>query len=128
MVITVGRLQPATEHRSESRLHVTLPAVVTTCDGTRRVVLEDLSAGGARLRGDLPRRPGEQALLQWARFEALGVVWWSDDGDCGIRFLDPVPAADLLATRDLADQALLPTERDLVRRTAAAFVNGRMRL
>ena len=128
MVITAGRLQPVTEHRSESRLRVTLPAVLTTRDGTRRVVLEDLSAGGARIRGHVPHRTGEQALLQWARFEAMGLVWWSEEGDCGLRFLDPVPAADLLATRDLTDHAIPSADRDLVRRTAAAFVNGRMRL
>lgn len=129
MAIIARRLRPALhDARTESRLRVVLPAVLITRDGTRRVVLEDLSGAGARIRGDLPYRTGEDVVLQWVRFEALGIVWWSEEGDCGIRFRDPVPAADLLATRDLAEQARAPTERDLVRRTAAAFVSGRMRL
>lgn len=116
------------DSRTESRLRVALPAVLTTRDGTRRVLLEDLSAKGARIRGDVPYRTGEEAVLQWSRFKALGAVWWFAEGDCGIHFFEPVPAADLLATRDLADYERPPAERDLVRRTAEAFANGRLRL
>jgi len=114
--------------RSECRIRVQLPAVLTTRDGTRRVMLEDLSASGARISGPVPYQTGEEAVLQWSRFEALGQVWWFGEGDCGIRFADPVPASVLLATRDLPGCARQPGERDLVRRTAEAFVNGRMRL
>ncbi|HEY6869220.1 MAG TPA: PilZ domain-containing protein [Novosphingobium sp.] len=129
-MVMIARLpeQTLVEQRGESRLRVGLPGVLITRDGTRRVIVADLSGAGARIRGTVPYSTGEQAMLQWARFEALGTVWWSEDGDCAIRFAEPVPAADLLATRDLADRARCPDERDLVRRTAAAFVNGRMRL
>ena len=116
------------EQRAECRLRVGLPAVLITRDGTRRVMLEDLSASGARIVGIVPYGSNEPVVLQWASFEALGEVWWSEDGTCAIRFADPVPAADLLATRDLADRARAPAERELVRRAAAAFVKGRMRL
>lgn len=122
------RLATRAHSRTESRLRVALPAVLTTRDGTRRVLLEDLSARGARISGDIPYNTGEEAVLQWSRFEAHGAVWWFGEDDCGLHFFEPVPVEHLLATRDFTGQTRPLDERTVVGRTAAAFASGRLRL
>lgn len=115
-------------NRQQTRLSVRLPAVVTTRDGTRHVRLEDLSIRGARVSGAAQLRAEQDVLLQWGSCEAFGKIRWIDDGTCGIRFCATVSVNQLIAARELDDRAQQPVEREVVRRTADAFVNGRVRL
>lgn len=119
--------------RQQSRLSLQLPAVVTTRAGTRRVTLEELSTRGARFACDRPFRVGEPALLQWDRFEALGEVRWTVGGVCGLIYYNAIPVEHLLATRDLMAAQSEPArsqelDREVIRRTARAFRNGRLRI
>lgn len=111
-------------NRLESRLRVRLPVKVTTRDGQRCCVLEDLSANGARVSGNACFRIGQQVVLQWGRFEAFGEVRWGDSGACGLTFYAPVPMRDLLTTRHLDDQERLAPGLQFARRPAAAAVAG----
>ena len=115
-------------NRQQTRLSVRLPAVVTTRDGTRRVRLEDLSIRGARVTGAAHLHSDQDVLLQWGTCEAFGLVRWAVDGTCGIRFCATVSVKQLIDARELDDRAQQPVEREVVRRTADAFVNGRVRL
>lgn len=114
--------------RQQNRLRMRLPAVVTTPDGTRHVVLEDLSLRGARVRSEASYRPGMAVVVQWHSGQAIGTVRWVDKGVCGVGFTRSLAVSDLLSARDLEFARLAAVDRDLVRRTADAFVNGRVRL
>lgn len=129
-----GLLASETGSRQQSRLRVYLPAIITTADGTRHVFLQDLSLRGARLLASEGLYSGQQVLLQWHGFQALGVVRWIDGHTCGLGFYRSLPIRHLLDTRDLIE-APDPIEqvnpgpgREVVRRNADAFVNGRVRL
>ncbi len=115
--------------RSEPRLRVRLAARLVGLDGASRPVLADLSTGGARLKGQLTElRLGAEAVLFWDRFEAFGRVVWRDNGQCGMRFYEPIAQADLIATRILDDVQRLPSEHELTRAAAQQFVFGRRHL
>lgn len=114
--------------RQQSRLSVHLPAILTTREGTRRVMLKDLSTRGARFCSPEELNVGQDVVIQWLKFEAFGEIYWSIDGFYGIAFARPISLADLVETRDRNAIGMQPVEREVVSRTAMAFVEGRLRL
>jgi hypothetical protein len=121
--------ESAAGRRREARLRVRLEAQLITLDGTIRTVMADLSRNGARVAGTLPRmRTHQQAIIQWNRFEAFGVIAWVDGNQCGILFDEPLSQPVLLKTRELYDTAPLQSARELARSSASAFVQGKVRL
>jgi hypothetical protein len=118
------RDRPVAGRRAHSRLRVRLPARLITLDGTSGAILTDLSFGGAKLITNCVLRPRQQAVLAWHRFESFGTVSWVHDGMCGLNFEEFVKPDVLLATRDLYDADYLPSERELARDEARAFVEG----
>ena len=114
--------------RHESRLRVRLSARLTTLNGTRAAILEDLSIAGARVASTSDLKPGMQAILHWGKFEAFGVIRWHDTLACGVEFFDPLNRAQIIMTRDLDDRHRLPEDNQLARNAASAFVNGKTRL
>lgn len=120
--------QASIGRRREARLRVRLDARFISLDGTSRAVLADISENGARLVGMAGNlRPGDEGILQWGGREAFGVVVWAAEGQFGISLYDPVPHADIVATREMDDHQRLPSEKEIVRRAARAFVQGRFR-
>ncbi|MBC2668929.1 PilZ domain-containing protein [Novosphingobium piscinae] len=118
-----------TGRRREARLRLRLEVQMITLDGTARMVMADLSRRGARITGLLPTlRRGQQAIIQWNRFEAFGAVVWCQGNQCGLEFDEPLSQRVLLATRQLYDRTPLSSERELTRTTARAFVQGKVRL
>lgn len=90
--------------RRHSRLRVCLPARLITLDGTLPATLLDLSVRGARLGIAAPElRPGAQAVLTWAGFEAFCAVAWTRGAQCGLDFELPLQPGVLIATRALVD-------------------------
>ncbi|HEX4847760.1 MAG TPA: PilZ domain-containing protein [Novosphingobium sp.] len=119
---------PRTGKRCHARLRVRLPAKLITLDGDYRVVLCDLSQSGARIgQPGLPLLQG-QAILLWDKYEAFGRFAWCRAGLAGLAFLDPIPPAWVLATRDLDDAHHLPDDSELQRRHAREWVTGRNRV
>jgi hypothetical protein len=116
--------KPSIGRREHSRLRVRLPARLTTLDGKASAVLTDLSFGGAKLLTNCILRPGQQAVLDWDRFEAFGTISWVREGMCGLRFDEFLEGKALIATRDLNDAEHLPSERELARGAARDFVRG----
>ena len=114
--------------RHQSRLSVHLPAILTTRDGTRRVTLNDLSTRGARFCSPEQLIVGQDVVIQWLRYEAFGEICWSIDGLYGIAFARSIALADLVDTFERNEGGNQPVERDIVSRTARAFVEGRLRL
>lgn len=125
----VTTTQPSIGRRREGRLRVRLGARLIGLDGTGRAVLADISSHGARLIGEAPfLRQGAEVVLQWCGLEAFGQVVWQEAGQCGVSFYDPVPQAELFATREVDNRERLPSDNESVRRVARAFVQGRTRI
>jgi|KBSSwiStaDraftv2_1062776.scaffolds.fasta_scaffold557124_2 hypothetical protein len=97
--------------RGASRLRLRLPAHAITHQGNARVVLCDISLGGAKVfaRADLP--VGRDIVLKWDRFDAFGTIVWEREGLRGVQFDEPVPVPVLIATRDLQDAGGLNREQ-----------------
>lgn len=118
------RPDPTIGRREHSRLRVSLPARLTTLDGSSSAVLTDLSFGGAQLEIKCELRQGQQAVLSWHRFEAFGSMSWVHEGMCGMHFDEYLAGAVLIATRDFDDAEHLASERERVRGAARDFVRG----
>ena len=77
--------------RSAVRSTAPLMAVFTTCTRSRSAIVADVSSSGVRLRGpDLPKM-GEDLVVAIETVQAFGSVAWSDHGECGIAFDQPLP-------------------------------------
>jgi hypothetical protein len=62
---------------------------------SRSVLISDLSATGARLRGaDLPQ-PGDDVLMVAGSTDRMGRVVWRSLDRCGIRFDQPLPGESI---------------------------------
>jgi len=74
-----------------------MPARLITPDGTCRVVVENLSAGGAKIV--LPE-PAEfvVCVLRWMDRHAFGDVVWRDGPFVGVEFSAPLSVETLEAT------------------------------
>ena len=124
-VITI---EPHIGRRREARLRVRMEVRLILRDGRVQAVLADLSRNGARLVGAANLRPGQEALLRWDCHEAFGQVVWAAEGQCGLRFYEPVDRAALIQTRLLDDGARRRGANDVLREAARSFVTGRRRV
>ena len=116
----------AAGRRRHSRLRVDLPARLITLEGTFPATLLNLSfRGGKVFLGQTSIRPGANAVLCWGGFEAFCTVAWSQDGNCGLDFDEPLKPHMLIETRDLADSS---PRVDTSRTAAQDWVIGRTKL
>ena len=97
--------------RGASRLRLRLPAYADLHSGTLRVVLCDISLGGAKIFTHAALPPGRDILLRWGPHEAFGKIVWERDGLCGVQFDKPPPVAVLIATRDMQDSGGLTRDQ-----------------
>lgn len=72
--------------RSAQRLAVELPARLELGDCTRDVLVEDVSATGARLQLAAPPCEGAEASLIWEDVVCRCRVVWSREDTCGVQF------------------------------------------
>ena len=87
--------------RSARREPAPLCAVFTTITRSHRAFVIDVSTTGVRLRGeDLPCA-GEPLEISIEAVHSFGYVMWSDGGECGIEFDQPLSAADVTLLRHL---------------------------
>ncbi|WP_333837145.1 PilZ domain-containing protein [Novosphingobium sp.] len=110
--------------RADARARLRIPARLILRGGIVACVVEDLSRTGARMA--MAERPalGETGVLQINRVEGFGAVVWTERGQCGFQFDEPLTLADVVALRDFAD-GYAEYERDTQRRAAREFVLGR---
>jgi hypothetical protein len=69
-------------NRHGNRLRLGLPASLGLTHETRKCLLDDISASGARLRIDKP-------------LTVYGAIAWEKNGQCGLRFDSPLPREDM---------------------------------
>ena len=97
--------------RSAPREPAPLGAVFTTITRSHRAFVIDVSSTGVRLRGeDLPSA-GEPLEISIEAVHGFGYVMWSDHGECGIEFDEPLSADDVMVLRNrVARMAGLPLQ------------------
>jgi hypothetical protein len=118
-----------TGRRREARLRVRLAARYISLDGSRNTILADISEHGARMHGPLPGgRPGAEVILQWPGGELFGTVVWIAPDQWGMAFYDPLTPAEIQRARLIDERHRLPDDRERVRQSAQAFVQGKVRL
>lgn len=81
--------------RGASRERLRLPAMLSTIENYHMALVMDLSATGARLRGDNLPPVEEIVSIKLDCVRAFGVVAWSNANECGIRFDDPLSKFEL---------------------------------
>ena len=85
--------------RQAPRTSAPLNALVDMIGQSRCYELVDISTSGARLSGVPLPRIGTEVLLSVESVEAFGAIVWSEHGQCGIEFDDPIDAQAVRAIR-----------------------------
>lgn len=110
--------------RRDSRLRVSMPARLETLDGNFRVALCDLSQSGAHVRSDVQLPARGDALLIWLQYEVMGRMVWANREQAGIEFDELIPPEMLIATRDIVDFGLAPSEKKQHYEATRAWYQG----
>jgi hypothetical protein len=74
--------------RGSVRRPVAVPGSIATIDGSKAVLVQDLSPGGAKLIGRHLPAPGEEVLLRTSELAVLGRVTWAVEDRRGLVFED----------------------------------------
>lgn len=110
--------------RRNPRLALGIDAEFICLDGRQPVLLQDISATGARI-AFLHRQPTANGFLRWINYEVFGDIKWRGRDECGIVFDRPISNACLLQTRSATPNLLLQQRLDADRH-ARNFVLGRV--
>jgi hypothetical protein len=116
---------PLKGKRAAARVRLHLPARVELLSGTQKCFLEDLSVSGAAIipRDGLPK-VGDSVVVICNPIDAFGMVVWARHGRFGVMFDEPLPLAQVVALRHVADNHA-DSERQRFRDEARAWVQGR---
>jgi hypothetical protein len=87
--------RPGPGHRGANRLRLGVPAQLQLTHETRKCLLDDVSASGARLRIEHPLAPHQIAILTFHELKLYATVMWSKGGTCGIKFEQPLELEDM---------------------------------
>lgn len=79
----------------------------------RRVMVGDISAGGAMLGDEGGLAVGEWIRLEARDFSVEARVTWVQNGVCGVRFPDAVDPAEVVAANAPSPQTLWSRMKDL---------------
>ena len=81
--------------RKAPRQPVSLAASASTVGGCQSVIVENVCASGARVRGRVMPAVGKEVMIKVGSLNVLGQVAWSDDEECGIAFDPPLEQQDV---------------------------------
>lgn len=88
------------DRRNNERRPIFIAGSAVSLHGSKSVIVEDLSAAGAKLRGrDLPP-VGKQVLVWMEGLDVLGLVAWSRFGEGGIMFDRALDAGELRSVEE----------------------------
>lgn len=110
-----------TLRRATSRLLLGIDARFVSLEGTQLVVLQDISATGARI--EIERSPSSRGFLQWMGLEVFCEIQWRRGKECGLEFDRPISKECLFATRQAAP-ALISSKMNSQTQHAREFVAG----
>lgn len=90
------------DRRNKSRRQIFVAGSAVSVQGSKSVIVEDLSAEGAKLRGrDLPA-VGKQVLIWMEGLDVLGSVAWSRFDERGVMFDSPLDPRALTCIEEQA--------------------------
>ena len=90
--------------RRNVRQRVVLVGSAMLMEGSRSIIVDDVCASGARLRGrDLPET-GSEMIVRVGGLDILGSVAWQEKEQCGITFDSPL---DPMGVQQLKDAGSL---------------------
>jgi hypothetical protein len=93
--------------RAGARTSMPLPAMMVGVGFSCRAELIDVSATGARLRGQPVPQEGTDVEVQVERTCTFATVIWSRGDQCGVRFASPLASFDVARLRRAANLAKL---------------------
>ena len=85
--------------RASLREHAPILVVYFTMSRSDTADLVNISATGARLRGDMLPDKGEELVMTMEGVRTYGSVVWSDDDECGVAFDRPLVPGSLQKLR-----------------------------
>lgn len=85
--------RPGSRHFNRLRLGAQASLVLT--HETRRCLIDDISATGARLRIDRPLAERQGAQLVFHELRLFATVMWCRGAECGLRFETPLEQEDM---------------------------------
>ena len=113
--------------RRESRLRVGMEALLERVAGNQRCELLDLSQTGARLRLTQTARVGDTVILSCGDIDRFATVVRAGDGECAVRFDDPL-SWEMLVSFRAGEEALRlhrqQRESEIIRQYARSWVIG----
>ena len=88
---------PASRHgnRHSNRLRLAVPASLVLTHQTCPCLIDDISSTGARLRIAQPWAERRTLILVFHELRLFATVMWSRDGECGLRFDEPLEREDM---------------------------------
>ena len=90
------------DRRTKERRRIFVVGSAVSVQGSKSIVVEDLSLDGARVRGrDLPAA-GKQVLIWMEGLDVLGSVAWSKFDESGIVFDRTLDASELTCLEERA--------------------------
>ena len=93
-----------TGKRFAQRARTGLQARLETLDSRRTVLLENISATGARIRLAEPPRPGSDVVIQCGKVDVMARVIWASRDACGIHFDQAASHDDILELKATSDR------------------------
>lgn len=98
----VDQFRVPLERRRSARRPIFVAGSAVTIHGSKSVVVENLSASGARIRGRGLPAPGKQILIWMEGLDVLGCVAWARSEECGVRFDASLDAESLACLEEQA--------------------------
>jgi len=74
------------DRRSAPRRQIFVAGSAVTVQGSKSIVVENVSTTGARVRGRHLPPIGKQVLIWMEGLDVLGSVAWANKDECGVRF------------------------------------------
>ncbi|GAA4008704.1 hypothetical protein GCM10022280_01820 [Sphingomonas swuensis] len=91
---------PFADRRLHPRVAVALPAFLIVAGQRHSVQIVDLSAGGAKLRGELPPIAGTRVGLDFGSGPSEGSARWQDGPFVGLSFTTALSEREVAALAD----------------------------
>lgn len=86
---------PRSGGRNANRLRLGVSAALILPHGSLPCLIDDIALRGARLRIERKLAKGETALLSFHELRVYGTVVWWKQGECGLRFDQPLDLEDM---------------------------------
>lgn len=95
MARVFGKANIAQGKRRFTRLRLNVPAMLVLAHGRHACVVDDVSVSGARVRCEVPLRPGSAVEIRFDRHCMFGTVTWTRGVQAGLAFASYVDESEM---------------------------------